>query len=174
MLHNDIYHFAAPLYPTFKNYSYTIELNRQVVLNCSIDAVPRPEFQWMLANTEDHLPASSWNSISHANETTTSTLKYTFGTVDLDENCRIHVLCIATTVYGRSEEHFTLSLNSSESCYVEPETPLSPSVASIDDRSSSNKFLNTSVILVMGVLVVIFFVLAILAVAFCFIYFKKR
>ena len=191
-----LYHviFAASPYPTFKNYSYTIELNKPVVINCSVGAVPRPEFQWMLANTEDDLPTSSWNSISHANETTPSTLNYTFGTADLDENCRIYVLCIAANDYGRSEHHFTLSLNSSEGCYVEPRTPLSPSVASIDDlspsvasiddlspsvasiddRSSSNKFLNTSAILVMGVLVVICLVLAILAVAFCFIYFKKR
>ena len=93
-------------------YNHTIEkLNQLVLLNCSVSAVPRPEFQWMLADTEEPLPESSWNSTTYVDKTTTSTLNYTFEMSDLNDNSRIHVMCIAKNPYGTSEQHYTLSLN---------------------------------------------------------------
>ena len=108
------YSLVVPPKTTLKYYNYTIELNQPVILNCSVSAVPRPEFQWILADTEEPFPESSWNYSTYTNKTTTSTLNYTFVTADLNEYCMICVMCIATNCYGRSEHYFTLSLNSSE------------------------------------------------------------
>ena len=101
---------VAPPEPNIKYYDSIVQLNQPVILNCSVSAVPHPEFQWILEDSGDHLPDSSWNS-TYVDKRTTSTLNYTFGTAHW---CRIQVLCIATNSYGRSEHHFTLSLNSSE------------------------------------------------------------
>ena len=104
---------VAPPEPTLKYYNHTIQLNQPVILNYSVSAVPHPEFQWILVTTNESLPDLSWNSM-YTYKTTTSTLNYTFGTADLNENCTICVVCIARNSYGRSEHRFTLSLNSSE------------------------------------------------------------
>ena len=104
---------VAPPEPTLKYYNHTIQLNQPIILNYSVSAVPHPEFQWILETTNESLPDLSWNS-TYTNKTTTSTLNYTFGTADLNENCTICVVCIARNHYGRSEHRFTLSLNSSE------------------------------------------------------------
>ena len=101
--------------PLLEYYNHTIEkLNQPVLLNCSVSAVPRPEFQWILADTEEPLPESSWNSTTYVDKTTTSTLNYTFEMSDLNDNSKIHVMCIAKNPYGKSEQHYTLSLNSLE------------------------------------------------------------
>ena len=94
-----------------KFYNYTLELDQPVILNCSVSAVPRPEFQWILADTEEPLPESSWNSTTYINTTATSTLNYTFERADINENCSIHIVCIATNPYAESEHHFTLNKN---------------------------------------------------------------
>ena len=109
-----LYIILAPPEPTLEYYNSTVQLNQPVILNCSVSAVPRPEFQWILADTEEPLPESSWNYSTYTNKTTSSTLNYTFGTADLNEYCTICVMCIATNRYGRSDHYFTLSLNSSE------------------------------------------------------------
>ena len=73
-------------------------------------------------NTNESLPESSWNSTctTYSDEKTISesTLNYTFEMTDLNDYCRIHLMCIATNPYGRSEQYFTLSLNTSKSCSV--------------------------------------------------------
>ena len=48
-----------------------------------------------------------------------STLMYAFEMTDLNEDCSLVVMCIATNEYGRSEQYFTIHLNNSvmESCH---------------------------------------------------------
>ena len=58
-------------------------------------------------------------------------------------------MCIATNLYGRSEHHFTLSLNSSESCFFVSSILPSPSVTSenyINNTSESNSIITTSLV----------------------------
>ena len=121
-----IYFLVYIVPPELKYYNHTIQLNLPVTLNCSVSAVPRPEFQWILADTEELLPESSWNSTTYIDKTTISTLNYIFTAADLNEYCKIHIVCIATNPYFISEQHFTLSLKSSES-YVLPSISLVPS-----------------------------------------------
>ena len=103
------YSLVVPPKTTLKYSNHTIQLNQPVILNCCVSAVPRPEFQWILADTEEPLPKSSWNSTTYGDKTATSTLNYTFEMADLNDNCSIHVVCIATNHYCRSEHHFTLN-----------------------------------------------------------------
>lgn len=106
--------------PSFQYYNSTIEIKEPVTINCSINAVPRPKFQWILADTEESLPESSWNFTNYDNKMATSNLNHRFELTDLNEYCRIHVLCIAMNHHGRSEHHFNLCLNSSENHCISP------------------------------------------------------
>ena len=195
---------VAPPEPTLKYYNYPVELNQPVILNCSVSAVPHPEFQWILADTEEPLPESSWNS-TFSNKTATSTLKYIFREADLNEHCTIVVMCIATNLYGKSEQHFTLSLNSSESCFFVSSILPSPSVTLedyINNTSESNSIISTALAIdasptdfvntinntsgnleipiigaIVGAIICLALVLAILITAVCFhkhIYFKNK
>ena len=185
MLRSRYIAFAAPdpPVPTLKYYNHTIELNQPVILNCSVSAVPLPEFQWILADTEEPLPESSWNFTTYVDKTTTSTLNYTFEMSDLNEYCRVHVMCIATNHYGSSEHHFTLFLNSSKSCYIASHSPSTirdnyvPSQRSYINSTihSHGSSINTvsvtntrSVTPVVGTMLCIVLVLVILAFALCF------
>ena len=97
----------------------------------------------MQTNSEEPLPESSWNSTIYVEKTytTTSTLNYTFLMTDLNEQCRIPVMCIATNPYGRSEQYFALSFNSSENnCF---------------QTSASETFSDSTVIIALTVLIVI-------------------
>ena len=108
--------FVALPEPNLKYYYLTIEPNKPVLMNCSVSALPCPEFQWIQANSEKLLSESSWNSKIYVEKTcsTTSTLNYTFERTDLNEYCKIPIMCIATNPYGRSEQYFILSFNNSE------------------------------------------------------------
>ena len=58
---------------------------------------------------------------------------------DLNEHCRIQVLCIATNRYGSSKHYFNLYLNSSESrCIVSSISP-SPSVTLVSTTGDKDK-----------------------------------
>ena len=165
--------------------NYTIELNQPVILNCSVSAVPRPEFQWILADTEEPLPESSWNSTTYVDKTTTSTLNYTFEMSDLNEYCRVHVVCVATNHYGRSEQNFTLFLNNSENCFIVPSTShvqTSSIRAYINSTSSSIDYdlpidsinSNISVFLVVGSVLLTMLVLLVLAITVCYYKYRKK
>lgn len=152
-----------------------MNLSQPVIINCIVSAIPHPEFQWVQMNTdsEEILSEYSRNSTCTTySDKTTSTLNCTFGTSDLNENCRIHILCIATNPYGRSEQHFTLSLNSSESCFVISSISLSPSVSipTLAVDSSPSDFTNKIPIIgaIVGAITCLALVLVILVVAVCF------
>ena len=134
--------YIVPPELILKYYNHTIQLNQLITLNCSVSAVPRPEFQWILADTEEPLPGSSWNYTTYVDKTAISTLNYVFTAGDLNEYCKIHIVCIATTPYVRSEQHFSLSLKSSES-YVLPSISLVPS-ATWDQYTSIINYINST------------------------------
>lgn len=176
-------------------YNYTLDLNQPVILHCSVIAVPHPEFQWIQADTMKPLPESSWKSSLYVDRMANSTLIHVFRMSELNEFCRMHVICIATNSYGRSEQHFILL--SMSNCYFVPSTPavtLNGNATVIEYISStlaiasSNDFINnatqtnnTSAILMIGVVMGAVFcfvtILVMLAIAVCFckyVYFKKR
>lgn len=135
----------APPMPTLEYCNITIDINQPVIINCSVSATPHPKFLWILKSNEKHLPVSSWNS-TYADKRATSSLNHTFATADLSEYCRIHVICIATNPYGRSEHHYILSLNSTEYCFVIPSISPTPSVLSSNYVSPTKFATNTSTI----------------------------
>ena len=100
-----------------------MNLNQHVIVKCSVSAVPCPVFQWIQVNTNKSLPESSWNSTCTTYSDASSTLNHTFEITDLNDYCRIQLVCIATNPYGRSEQYFTLSLNTSKSCSVVSPSP---------------------------------------------------
>lgn len=78
---------------------------------------------------------------------------------DLNEQCRIPVMCIATNPYGRSEQYFALSFNSSENnCF---------------QTSASETFSDSTVIIALTVLIVIV-CLALLLIIIFLMYMHKR
>ena len=83
-----------------------------------------------------------------------STLTHTFETANLDKDCTIPVVCIATNSYGRSEHHFILSPDSTDSCPPDAamDTPTSappvigvnrPEVEGVEGVDESEKKSNT-------------------------------
>ena len=115
---------------------------------------------------------------------------------DSNDLCRIHVICIATNPYGRSEKHFTLLLNTIE-CYVIPSISPIPSITwvytsmttyvnnssamdvSPTDLVNSIHYSNELPIIgaILGAVMCLVMALAILVIALCFckgIYFKHK
>ena len=171
-----------------------MDLNQPVIINCSVSAVPHPDFQWVQVNSSEGLLSKSkldgWNSTCTTySDKTTSILNCTFRADDLNKNCRIHILCIGTNLYGSSYHHFTLSLKSSESYFVVSSISLSPSVSlptlAVDSSPSDftknittiNNLKTPIIAAIVGAIICLALVLVILVVAVCFhkhIYFKHK
>ena len=100
------------------------------MINCSVSAQPHPDFQWMWGNTKESLPQSSWFSTYNDDLTGTSTLIHTFEKDNLDKDCSVLVVCLATNAYGTSEQHFNLALDDLNDCPSPPESLTSPSTPS--------------------------------------------
>ena len=120
-----------------------MNLNQHVIVKCSVSAVPCPVFQWIQVNTNKSLPESSWNSTCTTYSDASSTLNHTFEITDLNDYCRIQLVCIATNPYGRSEQYFTLSLNTSKSCSV---VLPGPSITSPGPSITWENYANCSVV----------------------------
>lgn len=65
---------------------------------------------------------TSWNFTDYDDTMATSNLNHEFELSDLNEYCTVHVTCIAKNHHGKSEHHFNLSLNNSETHCVLPST----------------------------------------------------
>ena len=96
-------------------------------------------------NTNKSLPESSWNSTCTTYSDASSTLNHTFEITDLNDYCRIQLVCIATNPYGRSEQYFTLSLNTSKSCsVVSPGPSITSPGPSITWENYTNSIITTT------------------------------
>ena len=110
--------------PAVKYRNVTMELGKELSLECSVSSLPEPQFQWFVDTTP--LPRSSWTSI-YDDIMGNSTLVYTFGGEELDEDCKVDVVCVATNSYGRSEHHFLLTPSNLDDCRRTGATPTSSS-----------------------------------------------
>ena len=123
---------AVPPEPAVKYRNMTIELGKEMRINCSVTALPRPLFRWLLGTVP--LPASSWDSAYDG----ISTLVYAFGQQEIDSNCKIRVVCVATNSYGQSKQHFILTPSSKRDCpQNQPVTPTfdsTPLITLSDDQ----------------------------------------
>lgn len=100
------------------------------------------------------LPESSFiSTIFILNRTIISTLNYTLEMPDLFVYSRIHIVCIATNTYGTSEQHFTLSLNSSKIAVTQFVTP-TPSVTLSTESNYSGNGIILIIILIAIIMVV--------------------
>ena len=91
----------------------TIALGETARISCNVTSRPKANFQWLLGKTP--LPIANWTA-NFDDVTGTSTLAYKFKESDLDDDCKMRVVCVATNSYGRSEHHFLLTPSSSDVC----------------------------------------------------------
>ena len=104
---------TVPPEPPVKNRNMMIQLQKELKINCSVRALPRPDFKWFLGSTL--LPESTWTTI-YNDVMGISTLTFEFEKEDVDTECKIQLACIASNTYGTSEQHFTLTTNENIDC----------------------------------------------------------
>ena len=92
-----------------------INLDKPTQINCSVTALPRPEFKWTNEITNEVFFKSSWNSF-YDDVIGISILVDIFTVEDLGDDCTLLIKCLATNTYGRSEQYFTLYPSNSDSC----------------------------------------------------------
>ncbi|CAI8027625.1 Neural cell adhesion molecule 1 [Geodia barretti] len=90
-----------------------IELEKQMKINCSVTALPEPDFKWLVGSTP--LPASTWTSI-YGDVMGISTLVFEFEKEHMDADCKIRLTCMASNAYGKSEQHYTLTPTGNIDC----------------------------------------------------------
>ena len=96
-----------------QNIIMMIELEKQMKINCSVTALPEPDFKWLVGSTP--LPASTWTSI-YGDVMGISTLVFEFEKEHMDADCKIRLTCIASNAYGKSEQYYTLTPTGNIDC----------------------------------------------------------
>jgi hypothetical protein len=152
--------------PALKNQNLTITLNQPTTLNCTINAIPKPNFRWEHdTTTREQFPESSWVS-TYDNVMGTSTLTHVFEAAQLNKDCTIRVVCIADNDYGQSEHHFVLLPDDANSCLrdsvtTEPTTPKppiiqthEPNIEGIEGVTANNEKSDTTKWIIIGVIAV--------------------
>lgn len=136
------YLYVVPPQPPLKYRNLTILLDSPVEINCSVTALPKPDFQWFNDSTSRKpLPQTSWSS-NYDDVMGISTLVHTFSRGDLNDDCAILVVCVATNSYGQSEQHFNLTLEDSDKCPSIPATtaiaPSTPAIITVNEQGQGD------------------------------------
>ena len=135
---------TVPPQPPLKYRNLTITLDNPVEINCSVTALPQPDFQWFYDSTNKPLPPSSWSSF-YDDVMGISTLVHIFTREDLKNERTIIVLCVATNSYGRSEQYFNLFLEESvESPIILATTEQDFNLTGSDESTSTGTLATTT------------------------------